>query len=361
MTNIMGFKIENDGPVYLCSDSQATAINDRGPFDKRPRQKLFYQGGVLFVGSGDRERILRLREAVADEKRGSVIQIMEKMMKRAESIDVDMENPNESATLFLAGIEDGHPVLYDMSPWGEKNLKPYYKKVEFAVLGGSGTSKTGPALERDLELGGISLNDIIEGMTLCFSYGERAGRDMYVDDKLQIGIVGNNFVRTLYHPMIELGKSDYHGYLVANFNSEPGRVEEAEKITHGKVLHDARACLNDLYQAIYENCVQMNNLSAAISRCGVMSVADRKNRQKYEKSRGDAIAERDKHKGYVSELVDAWISGDILRIDAAIRSSAYRHFESYERTGMHFGKSSEQLSFAFMKPEFVKAVPPISS
>ncbi|MBI2173450.1 MAG: hypothetical protein HYT73_04585 [Candidatus Aenigmarchaeota archaeon] len=353
MTNIMGFKIENDGPVYLCSDSQSTSEDDRGPIDKRPSQKLFYQDGVLFVSSGNRRRILELREAVRDEKKASVKDIMEKMLAKAKDTSVNRENPNELIRTFLAGTEDGHPVLYSLNPWGEKNREPYYEKIGFAVLGGAGQSQTGPAIERDIEMGGISLNDTAEGMALCFSYGQRAGRNIYVDDNFQIGIVGQDFSRTLYHPQVELGKgtsmADYYSYFVTNFDVETEMAIEAGKPVYEKIFRDAYASLNDLYQALLINCTHMNHLSTVINRCNVMSASDREGRSGYEESRRSAIEERDMYKEYASELINAWISGDARKIDAVLKSHAYRRFESYERAGMYFGKS-EQLTLGLREP-----------
>lgn len=169
MTSIMGFYVDGGtNPVYLCSDSQSTGA------EKRANQKLFMQGRNLFTSTGNREYILRLRQSVYNTNPEiTPKELAETFLAKAKEFNVDKKDPRNLQDTFIAGLEDGKSVLYDVSIFGDPNSEPHYRKIDSQglILSGSGSSQTGPAVARDYETKNMKISDVVEGMNLCFSLG----------------------------------------------------------------------------------------------------------------------------------------------------------------------------------------------
>ncbi len=325
MTNIMGFSVdEGNGPVYLCSDSQSTGEHGKGVV-----QKLFVQGNTLMTGSGTYRGLLRVRKALYELGRNPPLkQATELILDTGKEMKLDAKDPNKRLSIFLAGIENDKPTLYDINVSGDEREPPNYQRVDpkALVFSGSGSSQTAPAIKRDFEKRNIMICDEAEGMNLCFSLGDVAGQDMYVDDKLQIGLVGNGYVRLLYHPRVNLGDDttgdDYFNYFRANFglSFNPKEIKDAEC----QSISDIHVIMNDFYTACLINCANMESFDKQVNHANTLSKMQPEKREEHEAKRRELLVERDQTKWYVSEFLDAWVSGDIDKILASLKNHQER-------------------------------------
>ena len=172
---------------------------------------------------------------------------------------------------------------------------------------------------------------------LGFSLGQTAGHDIGVDDKLQIALVGPDRMRLLYHPLVNLESlRDYFTYFAKTFG-----VRAQEQGETDQRFTDINAVLNDLYHAILIGSSSMSVADRTVNRNNTMSKVDSSNRERYEKQRLEALAERDKQKGYVKELVDGWAGGDIAQVVAALNSYRDRRNTRYSKA-VEFVKSQQK-------------------
>ena len=321
----MGFKT-GEGNVYVCSDSQATGE------EKSTAQKLFVQGSNAFTGTGRADRILSLRASMLNLQNPTPKQLAELLIERGKDFKIDRKDPNDYLAMLVAGVEEKSPVLYHVSVSGTPNMEPEYAKIDYASFDGSGRRQTMPAIQRDIETGNIDIFDATEGMNLCFSLGDRAGRDMYVDDKFQISLVTPDGVRILYHPRIDLGVGtgphDYFNYFRANFDINLDTDKLKDNDYEG--LSDIYAAMNDLYNSLLVTCGNINSVDRRVNRASTMAKVDRVQRDKHELKRQEFVKERDLEKSYTNELVNAWISGNVDRIVEALGSYRERRVARYE-------------------------------
>ncbi len=315
MTNIMAFRVsESGGPVYVVSDSQGTDRNYKSPV-----QKLFALGSNVFTAAGPGEGISYVMDAV--RKLGGDLQpaeIADTMLQAGKGINLGRKQKDRLA-FILAGLEDQAPVLYHVVVLGDRGIVPV-RKVP-SVFEGAGTSQSTPAFNRDAETGNLNIPDIYEGMRLCFSYGTKGCNDVHADDKLQIAMVDMAGPHLLYCPFTPLDGEQHswtNYYKWAIGLDVPDRTKIPDDLSLGFV--DVYAALNDLYQAILTECRNMSASDYYINWFNTWSKTDADSRDVHKARRREELVLRDVYKSSVKDLVDAWVSRDINRIGAALKS-----------------------------------------
>ena len=335
MTNIMAIKVGSEhGPesgVYVCSDSQFS--NER---EKGRAQKLFLRGGNLITSTGRLDRLMESVESLKDLKDGSPPSyVCERVFEHGRKFNFRKPKKGghqDSQGYIVAGLENDEPTIYSVNISREAyepdpEFKPIIKMPSYCFKG-SGSSQVVPATQRDFETGNMGLVDFVEGLALCFSYGEKAQIDLWVDEKLQIGLITPKFTRLLYHPATNFSIED----AIKHFTLSTGIVFDPKEFTedHRKGFGNVNTVLNDLYQAFLINCKTMENADRDVNSYNAMSKTDFSKREKYEKNRLLSIEERDSIRGYIKELFDGWVSGDISKIAEAVRTHTKRREERYK-------------------------------
>lgn len=323
MTNVMAFTVGGDRErIYICSDSQSS---DRIHGRKYPAQKLFTAGDTLFACSGYRPKILQLKGAVRGVgDNPSPSEVGERMLEEGRKMGFDVADPDDRLAAAVVGIENGEPVLYHVYVSGNENTKPYMHRQDHTFIG-SGGHDVIPAFERDIRTGTVAMTDLAEGMAACFGYGTVADVGIFVDDKMQIGLVGSDVTRLLYHPQMPWGgDADVHDYLAYQRLSldltDLGDWNEFSDIPEQELdrLSDAYSMLNDLYHALHVSCTNMQQQAAEFNRNNTLAANVKHERDSYMQKASEALARRDAYKARVEALVSAWVSGDAGKIAEAI-------------------------------------------
>jgi len=310
MTHNLAFFAGCEGhPAFICSDSQATGEGDKGVVNK-----LFYRGTNLGTGTGVYSKLIEAVNKINRLGEYPTIDDVTETIIRCQGVRKKSKRKPDFSAL-VAGLRDGKTELYAV----EYERTP----IEHFVFGGSGGSQTFPAFQRDSETGNIIISDIAEGMNMCFSYGDKAGHDMYVDDKLQIGVVDRNGVHMLYHPEVGLSERDRLAYMRSFLGPDLKEYCDDSAL-------NVSAVLSDLYTALRRTCGKMNWQDVVTNRMNTLSKVYEESREKHETARTLHMKERDKHKGHVKELADAWLFRDVGKVVQALRTYQERRNAQYD-------------------------------
>ena len=178
-----------------------------------------------------------------------------------------------------------------------------------------------------METGNLRFDDLTEGMSFIFSLANRADIDLFVNDRLQIGLVTPNQTRLLYHPAVtsDGGLTDEMDYFGVNFP-----ILTLQTSPEGSVTPDnLRAGLNDLYHALLVSCRSMEIEDRSVNAANTAAKTDFSNREKHQAESQKALERRDKRKSHVDDLVDSWTSGDFSRLANALKRYHHRREEIY--------------------------------
>ncbi len=329
MTNIMAVTVgyrDGKNAVYVCTDSQATGWEQKGNV-----QKLFRRGGNLISSTGRHSRAIEsIRELGQLKNRVEPSYIAQRLLDFGKE-NFKFGDEKDGQDYVVVGLEGGQPVIYSVI-LSKHSLDPNsgYAPIEKVPhsFRGSGSRQTIPAMQRDMETGNMRFDDLTEGMYFCFSLSNRADIDLFVNDRLQIGLVTPSQTRLLYHPAItsDGGLQDATDYFRVNFD-----IPDAQTLPEdlGDLNH-LRACLNDLYHALLVSCRGMEIEDRDVNAANTAAKTDLTNREKHEAERQNALKRRDERKFYVAELVDSWTSGYFSILTEALKRYHDRREEMYD-------------------------------
>ncbi len=338
MTNIMAVTVPygNDRAVYVCSDSQSS-----GGRDKTNVQKLVSRGGNLITATGKGYRIEAIQknllelEGQAYEPSYVAQRIFDDFQKKFK-----LRSKKDGEAYIVAGHENKVPSIClveinELTLDPKSGIEPVQRRPY--VFRGSGSSRTNPDFQRDIEKGNFCLDDIPEGMVFCISYGEKASGDIAVDDKLQLGLIMPERTSLIYHPQTRF--PDYFElvrYLFTNLGNTLTETDDFlraasaspeeldlmpdEIVTPGieNVSH-LYATFNDLYICITIASKIVDNIDHRYNSANTrLKTCAESEKNRIIKSRDQELGRRDEAKIELSRLLMAWISGDITAIKEAL-------------------------------------------
>ncbi len=331
MTNIMAVTVgyrDGKNAVYVCTDSQGTSWQD-----KQNLQKLFRRGGNLIASTGSYKRLTDAVRDLKELKDGVEPSYVCQRILDFGKANFRFKDENDWQIYVVVGMESGKPTIYSVglgidSLNPNSGVEPIWRDVTRAFHG-SGSRQTAPAVQRDIETGNTKLDDLTEGMSFVFSLANRADIDLFVNDRLQIGLVTPDQTRLLYHPVItsDGGLQDSTDYFRVNFG-----ISEKQPLPKdlGDLNH-LRAGLNDLYHALLVSCRGMEIEDRDVNAANTAAKTDLPNREKHEAERQNALKRRDERKVHVTDLVDSWTSGDFSKLSEALKRYHDRREEMYDQ------------------------------
>src|SRR3989338_934241 len=328
MTNIMavtvGYK-DGKNAVYICTDSQATGWEEKGNV-----QKLFRRGGNLISSTGRHSRTIESIRELGQLKSGVEPSYIAQRLLDFGKANFKFGDEKDGQDYVVVGLEKGEPVIYSII-LSKDTLDPHsrYPPIEKVPhsFRGTGSRQTIPAIQRDMETGNLRFDDLTEGMSFIFSLANRADIDLFVNDRLQIGLVTPNQTRLLYHPAVtsDGGLTDEMDYFRVNFDI-PDTQALPEDLGD---LNRLRAGLNDLYNAFLVSCRAMEIEDRAVNAASTAVKTNFPNRDKHEADRQKALERRDTRKEHVMMLVDAWTKGEPYWLGEALKKYHRRREEMY--------------------------------
>lgn len=348
MTNIMAIKIVKRGEnpnewVYACADSQITS-----KYEKANVQKLYLRENNLIMGSGMDVTITSIDKEILNcsmsnnYKTGCPEELANHIIEIGKRLKLSKRKVEDRLDYIIVGCRNTdllNPIILDVDVSGHRFGKPGYMESPWLAFNGSGASQTAPRLKRDVERGDIDITDLAEGMCFCFSYGERAGTDIGVNDKLQIGLIGEGKLKLLYHPSISPEGFDFFQYISKNFDVDVNQFSENLSKEQIETLRYMSSVLNDLYQVSMLSSMSMDYADFLVNRDNTASKTKLSKRDEYEKKRLLHLEERDEYKGYINNLVGTWLSGDIK----AIRKELKKYNKRRENLHKKAEESSKKL------------------
>ena len=160
----------------------------------------------------------------------------------------------------------------------------------------------------------------------CFSYGFKAGVDLFVDDKLQIGLVTPEAQKLIYHPEVNFrSEMDYLNYIFGDFGLPIKEIDEDGHLKAGSV----KGLLNDLYTFMLVTAKRMEDDDIEANKAHTSSKTNSANREKHEEKRRVFIGRRDEEKGYLKDLIGSWLSGDLQKVKEELLKFTEKRIKIY--------------------------------
>lgn len=208
MTNLFAINTEIKSTPYVFCVADSQGSNQKASTKMNGAQKLVQRGDNLIMETGRGDIADKVYAGLKDE-RISPNELSEKILDLTSEVSRALEGDINSATSFFVVGPEGDSVrsyaieIVDLEKIEiKRGITPYTPSVYF---GGSGARQVKPALTRDMEQGYLGLlNNPLDTLALCFGIAEKAGNDLWVDDKLQIGFVQPKATRLLLHPDIKV-------------------------------------------------------------------------------------------------------------------------------------------------------------
>jgi hypothetical protein len=329
MTHIGAFTVKNrhDGKDYVFTIADGQGTNGHRKIDNA--MKLKKVGSNIVMGTGREDHILHVYGTVPQSE--GPRKIAEGIVATSKA-NLRLDPQKEGLEFIVAGLEGSNPEIYRVDASGASLGKPDFIKTGFAFTG-SGIAEVGPMLERDFETGlGMALTDLSEGLAFTYAIGRKAHRNTYVNDKFQIGLLGNERIRTLYHPDVEL-ENDWFEYVKTNFGITLDQpfIENKPNWSAIERNRSMGSVLNDMYRSMMISCARMNGADMNVNVAHGLMKSNSESREEHGSDWKRFLEYRDQFKADVTKFIDTWIAGDLNATLAYL--SAFDKTRSQERSG----------------------------